>query len=75
MSARTGVLTRRQQAILDVTVGGSQPTPALPHFERTLFVQSGPTPDTIEEARSGPEAVQWDAAINIELTAMEELEV
>ena len=75
MSAKTGVLTRREQAILDVTVGGSQPTPALPHFERTLFVQSEPNPATVEEARYGPEAVQWDAAIKIELTTMEELEV
>ena len=75
LSARTGVLTRRQQAILDVTVGGSRPTPALPHFERTLFVQSGLNPATVEEARSGPEAAQWDAAIKIELAAMEELEV
>ena len=56
-------------------VGGSQQTPALLHFKRTLFVQSGPNPTTVEEAQSGPEAVQWDAAIKIELAAMEELEV
>ena len=73
MSARTGVLTRRQQAILDVTVGGSQPTPALPHFERTLLVQSRPNPTTVEEVWSGREAARWDSAIKIELSAMEVL--
>ena len=73
LSAKTSVLTRRPQAIPNATVGGSQPTPALPHFKRTLFVQSGPNPATVEEARSGPEAAQWDSAIKIELSAMEVL--
>ena len=65
------MLTRGQRAIVDVALGGSVPTPALPAFHQTLLVQAGPTPATLDEAR----AANWGAAINAELDAMIKLEV
>ena len=45
-----GVLTVGQRAILDVALGGSPPTLALPSFNQTLMVSAGSNPVTLTEA-------------------------
>ena len=71
----TDVLTRGQRVIFDAALGGSLPTQALPAFQQTLLVQASPTPATLDEARASPKAAHWDATINVELGAMDEVEV
>ena len=75
MSRGAGVMTRRQAADLEASLSRSHPLQAMPTTHAATAIQSSPNPARISEARFSANWKSWEAAIQVELLAMNELGV
>ena len=75
VSRRVGVMTWRQAADLEASLGGSHPLQAMPTTHTATVIQSSPNPASISEARTSANWRSWEAAIQVDLSTMNELGV
>ena len=75
VSRTVGVITRRQAANFEAILGGSHLLQAMPSTHVATLIKSSPNPASIFEARSSADWKSWEAAVQVELSAMNELGV
>ena len=75
VSRTVGVITRRQAANLEAILGGSHPSQAMPTTHVAIVVQASLKPASISKAQVSADWKSWDAAIEVELSTMNDLRV